>query len=142
MRLNYGEAALRVCIDAAESGQFAGRLYGQRLREPVAFADASDFLVQIDALLDAQNFPQSFFQLRSFTDRAEPAIPAARSRADLVRQDDVEQVQGAIATVSLQIFTRQRATWQGELDWLDGSPRESFQSSLVLLNLLAARLGC
>lgn len=140
IRLNYEESALRICIDRVEQGCLSGRLYGRRLSAPLSFFDVSDLILKVDALLDAQNFPQAFSQIRSFTEKSELEIPAVRERKELSDATSVEAAQGERATFSLQISSRQNATWQGDVDWLDGSPRQHFTSSLALVKLMAARL--
>lgn len=141
IRLSYREAAIRVCVDRAEKDHLSGRLFSQRLSAPISFHDISDFMIQVDALLDAQSYPQSFSQIRSFTEKAEPDIPAARSKEELSDPQSVDAAHGAYTTFSLQIRSRQNTTWQGDVDWLDGSPREHFNSILTLVKLIGIHLG-
>ena len=141
IRLSYQEAAIRVCVDHAEAERLSGRLFSQRLSAPLAFHDISELFVTVDTLLDAQNYPQSFMQIRSFTGKSERDVPAARSKEELTDAQDVNAERGACATFILQIRSRRNATWQGDIDWLDGSPRERFDSILAMVKLLTARLG-
>ena len=66
IRLNHNSAALRVCVDRAEQGRISGRVFGQRLVRPIVFTDIGDLLLQVEAVLDAQNFPQAFQRVRTF----------------------------------------------------------------------------
>lgn len=141
IRLSYQEAAIRVCVDRTEAERISGRLFSQRLSAPLAFHDISELFVKVDTLLDAQNYPQSFMQIRSFTGKSERDVPAARSKEELTDAQDVNAERGACATFILQIRSRRNATWQGDIDWLDGSPRERFDSILAMVKLLTARLG-
>lgn len=141
IRLNYEEAILRVCVDSVDHGCLSGRLFGQRLSEPVPFRDIGDLVLKVEALLDAQNTPQAFSKIRSFTETAEPNVPAARTRVDLSDPQSVIAACGTCATFTLQIFSRQNATWQGRLDWLDGTPCPRFSSTLAFMKLIADRLA-
>ena len=110
IRLNYQSAALRVCVDKAEDGRFCGRIAGQRLSAPISFADINDFVVQVDAMLDAQRFPQAFQKIRTFTDKDVPIVPAAKTKEELSDFDVVNSVCGGIATFSFQVFSRKTSS--------------------------------
>lgn len=140
IRLNYQQSALRVCLDSAEDGAFRGRILSLRLSAPINFFDITDFISQVDALLDVQKFPQAFQRIRSFTDKNSPHVPAVLSKEDMLSSEDVQAALGSAATFMLQIFSRQNASWQGAIDWLDGSERQRFSSTLELLKLVDNRL--
>ena len=133
MRFNYQTAALRICVDG---DGFTGRIVGQRVYSPIHFSDINDFVTQVDALLDAQNFPRAFQQIRTFTDKEQPEVPAALSPEQLSRADDVAGQTGRRATFQLLIRSRQNASWQGCIDWLDGSEKKDFGSTLEFMKLL------
>lgn len=140
IRFNYQTAALRVCVDSRQGGRISGRIVGQRLSESLPFSDVSDFVAKIDALLDLQVYPQAFRSIRSFTLKERPAVPAAMTEDEMMDAAAVEAAQGAVATFRLQIFTRQNASWQGRIDWLDGSPAPEFNSTLEFIKLTADKL--
>lgn len=140
IRLNYQSAALRVCVDKADGGRFCGRIVGQRLSTPITFTDINDFVVQVDALLDAQRFPQAFQRIRSFTDKDVPFVPAAQTKEELSDSDVVNSAYGSVATFSFQVFSRKNASWQGCIDWMDGSGRRPFDSTLEFLKFVDDQL--
>ena len=136
---NHTAAGLRVCVDRAENGQIQGRVVGRRLTGPYRFDDVGSLLLQTEAVLNVQNFPQAFQRARSFVPRS-AGVPAARTLADGMSVQAVEQAWGAVATFVLSVHTRQRTTWQGTVDWLDGGPPQPFESVLELLKLIDHRL--
>lgn len=140
IRLNYQAAALRVCIDQVENGSFRGRIIGQRLSTPVTFVDVNDFLARVNVLLDVQKFPQAFQSIRSFTDKEAKEIPAALSEEEMSDSEEVERAQGQITTFLFQVMTRQNSSWQGYIDWLDGSPKQFFDSILEFVKFIAQKL--
>lgn len=140
IRLNYQSAALRVCVDGAEDRRFCGRIVGQRLSMPILFTDINDFIVQVDALLDVQKFPQAFQRIRSFTDKNLPEVPAVQTKEELSDLDVVDTAFGSNATFSLQIRSRKNASWQGSIDWMDGSVRQQFDSTLEFVRFVDAHL--
>ena len=140
MRFNYQAAALRVCLD---DRNFSGRIVGQRVSKPIYFSDINDFMVQVDALLDVQKFPRAFQKIRSFTEKEQPEVPAVLSQEQL-RESGADELQwGKYATFTLLIRTRQSASWQGQVDWLDGQPPQPFESTLEVYHKPAIPMeGC
>lgn len=138
-RLNQTTAALRVCVDQAGGGQLSGRVVGQRLTGPFFFRDVGSLLLQTEAVMDAQNFPQAFQQTRSFAPRS-VGVPAASCLEQGMSAQQVNQSYGTVSTFVLYVHTRQHTTWQGAVDWLDGSAPQSYESVLELIKLIDRHL--
>lgn len=138
--LNYENASLRVCVDDAANGMFRGRIVGKRLNAAISFSDINDFILQVDALLDMQRFPQAFQRIRSFTEKALPNVPAVLTSAEL-NTPSIENEHGKAATCILLISSRQNASWQGTVEWMDSQVKQTFSSTLELLRLLDAHLN-
>lgn len=137
MRFNYQTAALRVCVD----GQgFSGRIVGQRISTAIHFSDINDFVVRVDALLDVQKFPRAFQKIRSFTEKQRPDVPAVLVHENMGELAEIEAQQGERATFLLLIRSRQNASWQGSIDWMDGTPKQNFDSTLEFVKALCKRL--
>ena len=138
--LNYETASLRVCVDSTADGRLSGRVLGRRLTQAVNFSDLGSLLLQLEAVLDSQNSPQAFQRGRSFCPRSTRQVPAAQRLEEGMEPQTVQAAQGETATFDLRIITRRNATWQGMVDWLDGTPPQSFHSVLELVKLLDQRL--
>lgn len=138
--LNHISAAFRVCVDGAEDGRISGRVFSQRLTAPLLFSDIGNLLLQMEAVLDKQNFPQAFQRTRSFSPAKGAAVPAAPSLTDGMSAETVAAAAGALCTFTLYVITRRSTTWQGRVDWLDGTPPETFSSVLDLIKLTDQRL--
>jgi hypothetical protein len=137
MKLSQNNSALRVCVDSVAGGQIGGRVYGQRLTEPLLFADIGDLLLQIDAVLNSQDYPRAFQRKRSFGAGEKETPPADKEfGGNFMSKETVEASQGEIGTHILNIFMRQNTSWQGSIDWLDGSPSRGFRSALEYIRLV------
>jgi hypothetical protein len=138
MKLNQRNSALRLCVDSIDSGRINGRIYGQRLEKPLLFADIGDMLLQIDDVLNAQDYPRAFQRKRSFGEEQQvmPPPPIEIS-GDFMSKEAVEASVGEIATYIINITTRQNTTWQGSIDWLDNSLPREFRSVLELIRILS-----
>ena len=145
IRLNHYMAFLRVAVDGQEAGRLFGSIYSQRLKEPLAFQNTEELLLLIEDLLDTQDFPRAFQRKRTFAGKNPQIIP---SRIPMSEEDErenmdletVNQAKGKMSTFALNVITRQNTSWQGYLDWLDGSDRQAFNSDLELLSMISEKL--
>lgn len=129
----------KVCVDRMDTEQIAGRVYSQSLTAPVEFRDIADLLMQLDELFDRRNFPKAFQRARTFVgDKNAPATgqDMPQPEPDYMTEDLVDRAKGEAATFLVTVNTRQNSTWQGWLDWMDGSPRQPFNSALELIRLI------
>ena len=120
---------ITVCVDSYENGILEGRLCSP-CGETVAFGSLMQFLLRMEALLEAHQIPQSYTVLRKFLDHthAEQKISAAAAR------------KGRVATFELQVLFRQHTSWQGMLNWREGKLEQSFRSVLELALLMDSAL--
>ena len=119
--------ATQVCVDSYQDGVLVGRLYNPVSKEPRHFRSATQFLLQMEDLLDQLQFPQPFRASRSFGEPRKPATEAAPSTPSPT---------GKQATFVLKVFFRQNTSWQGSVTWKEADLDQNFRSVLELLLLL------
>lgn len=139
-KMNHYDAAIRVCVDQMTDGRVSGFLTSRRLTAPVPFTDLGSLVLQIEEILNRQCFPQAFERTRSFAPAAPGRLPVAEDLNSGLSKEDVDAAQGQAATFLLYIITRRNTTWQGFVDWLDGT-RDDYSSALELLRLIDHRLS-
>jgi len=115
-----------LCVDSYENGVLAGRIYHPSC-DGIPFKSLSQFLVQMEDLLDELKLPQSFTAARSFA----PLVGEVEGG----RLDDEAPKEGKLATFAIRILFRQNASWQGSIVWLDNNQEQSFRSVLELILL-------
>ncbi|MDR0468696.1 MAG: hypothetical protein LBH09_01830, partial [Peptococcaceae bacterium] len=81
LKLNHFMAYLKVAVNEHENGRIAGYVYSQRLKQPIVFMDTTDLLLQIENLLDEQDFPRAFQRKRTF-DSAGAILPQSAAEED------------------------------------------------------------
>ena len=140
MKLNYNTASFRVCIDQKDNGRISGRVYSQRLERPLHFTDAGNFLLQIEDVLDRQNFPRSFQKKRTFASHDTPPVPEDLSQGKHYMSAEEVEENGLLATCILHVETRMNTSWQGFLIWVEKNQRENYFSALELLRILDKNL--
>ena len=136
-RINHYEAVLRICVDELGEGGIRGRVVSRRLTEPMPFSDVGHLLLQLEEVFDRHNFPQAFERRRTFGARQEESsLPLAQTLEQGMDPEEVARAAGQVTTFDLYVITRRNTTWQGFVDWLDGSPRSHYKSVLELLKLI------
>lgn len=137
-------STLRVCINQAQDGLIGGQVYSAQMSEPFSFSDFGRLTLHLDALMDEQNYPQSFQRKRLFRGCQGVTLPASLTEPPLLSVDQVFSQKGKLATVDLQILSRQNATWQGRIFF----PQEEantplpFQSALEMLHIIEKHFPC
>ncbi len=117
----------QVCVDSYHDGILVGRLYNPISDIPRPFRSTTQFLLQMEELLDQLHSPQPYQAVRSFGDL--PLKSAAENQiAQLPR--------GEQATFELKILFRQNASWQGSISWMEADLDQNFRSVLELLLLM------
>lgn len=101
--MNHYDAAIRICVDQVTDGRICGRAVSRRLLRPFSFSDIGGLLLQLEEVLDAQNFPQAFERTRTFCpERGEgSAALAAKDLNSGMSREEVEAARGERATVQL-----------------------------------------
>lgn len=133
----------RVCIDRIADGLTYGSVYSRCLNAPMPFTDLGRLLLRLDEVMDVRNFPQAFLKMRMFH-QLEPDVKpvseyalkyAAVEPGEEMSLDAVAAAYGEALTFSIHIVSRRSASWQGQLNYLDGVPLP-FESTLELLRML------
>ena len=134
-KIDHQNGAIRICVDRLEGNRAGGRVLSQRLTAPMAFSDLGSLLLQLESLLERQNFPQAFQRMRSFTKEA-PEYPAGLLPEGAMAPEAVAAARGETATFVLRVLTRQNATWQGSFLWVEENRAREFKSTLELMMLI------
>lgn len=136
---------VRVCVDGFEDYDFHGRVESPLLGS-VPFRGVLDLISRLEGFYNDVKFPQSTFQLRSFTEpaRRRGRKQGNRSSVSFSARRPVEEYTeeaGTLATFTVHVLFRQNATWQGNVSWLEQNCQCRFKSTLELLRLMESALS-
>lgn len=125
---------LLVCVDVMKDNQIKGRVFSSWLREAIRFNDIGHLLMQMEDLFDRQDYPKAFQRKRTFGEKSESKRPIPTESSCVDEAWELDQ-KGQVFSFEVYVTARQNTTWQGWVDWLDGSPRQHFESALELIRL-------
>lgn len=138
---NHMNSALRFCVDGVEQQTPRGRVFSQRFLHPLKFNDLGSLCLYLEDVFDAQNFPQAFQQSRTIVSCSSDMSIVAPEPSEGMTPAVVRAARGAVATFEVLVVSRRSSTWQGSVDWLDGSDRQEFTSYLELVRMIDDRLS-
>ena len=141
IKLNFINTAIRVCLDSTEGGCLSGLIYSRLLTEPILFSDTGNLVLKIEEILDGQNFPQAFQRARMFNTKKTTSPFVVKDPTDGLSAETCDAAVGQKTTFVIHVFSRRSSTWQGNIDWLDGSPQESFTSDLEFIKIIDNRVS-
>ena len=119
-----------VCVGSYENRIPIGRMYNPYLDSGKSFCGLTQFLTEMEDLLDHMNCPQSFTAVRTFAPL--PKLSAT--------QADTETRKGKQATFAIKVLFRQNASWQGSVTWVESGQEQPFRSVLELIFLMNSAL--
>lgn len=128
----WGEAnrTVTLCIDSYNGAEARGRFYNPLFPDGKAVQSMTQFLLDMDRILNETDFPKAYTAARTF------ATPVGQC----TDPPDKEFRMGDAATFSIRILFRQNASWQGSVTWLEGKQEQPFRSVLELLILIDSAL--
>ena len=104
-----------------------GVLYNPFYGKEQVFMNLTQFLLQMENMMDSLKFPQATVRARRF-ESGQEACEAFIAMP--------KPAQEAIATFKVKVLFRQGASWQGKLGWLEGGQEIAFRSVLELVKLM------
>lgn len=139
--LNLNNSSLRICVDRIAHRAVGGRVFGCRLAEPIEFDSMSSLALALERLFDEQDLPQAFQRTRTFLREEQTQLLGCDARQEGMSKKTVGAQRGAIMTLEVLVLSRRSSTWQGTVDWLDGSERQEFSGYLELLHMIDQRVS-
>lgn len=118
---------ITVAVDRYKDRCMKGIIYHGGRAPGIQFENFLEMVIQMDSILNRMSCPKRTVELRQFSGTAYPS-PAVK-RYDSLRA-------GRLATFRIYVRFRYNASWQGELTWLDGERKESFESLLQMMCMM------
>ena len=122
-----------VCVDGVENGDIYGRYFHRYKKEETFFPDSATLVIELERLYDAIGYPQAATKTRKFMECKGGRIPAKEHMAVISDGQDLIQLRGNLATFLVGVTSRQNASWQGDVVWMEQKIRKHFCSDMDLM---------
>lgn len=122
-----------VCVDGVENGDIYGRYFHRYKKEETSFPDSATLIIEMERFYDAIGYPQAAIKTRKFIERKGGRIPAKEHMAVISDGQALIQLRGNLATFLVGVTSRQNASWQGDVVWMEHEIRKHFCSDMDLM---------
>ena len=122
-----------VCVDGVENGDIYGRYFHRYEKEETFFPDSATLVIEMERFYDDIGYPQAAIKTRKFIERKGGRIPAKEHMAVISDSQTLMQFRGKLATFLVGVTSRQNASWQGDVVWMEQQIRKHFCSDMELV---------
>ena len=124
---------VRVCVDGVENGDIYGRYFHRYKKEETFFPDSATLVIEMERFYDAIGYPQAATKTRKFMEREREKVPAKEHMTVIYDSQTLMQFRGKLATFLVGVTSRQNASWQGDVVWMEQKIRKHFCSDMELV---------
>ena len=122
-----------VCVDGVENGDIYGRYFHRYKKEETFFPDSATLIIEMERFYDAIGYPQAATKTRKFMEREREKVPAKEHMTVIYDSQTLMQFRGKLATFLVGVTSRQNASWQGDVVWMEQQIRKHFCSDMELV---------
>ena len=122
-----------VCVDGVENGDICGRYFHRYKKEETFFPDSATLVIEMERFYDAIGYPQAATKTRKFMEREREKVPAKEHMTVIYDSQTLMQFRGKLATFLVGVTSRQNASWQGDVVWMEQKIRKHFCSDMELV---------
>ena len=122
-----------VCVDGVENGDIYGRYFHRYKKEETFFPDSATLVIEMERFYDAIGYPQAATKTRKFMEREREKVPAKEHMTVIYDSQTLMQFRGKLETFLVGVTSRQNASWQGDVVWMEQKIRKHFCSDMELV---------
>lgn len=122
-----------VCVDGVENGDIYGRYFHRYKKEETFFLNSAMLFSEVEQFYDIIGYPQAAMRTRNFIEREREKVPAKEHMTVIYDSQTLMQFRGKMATFLVGVTSRQNASWQGDVVWMEQKIRKHFCSDMELV---------
>lgn len=122
-----------VCVDGVENGDIYGRYFHRYKKEETFFLNSAMLFSEVEQFYDIIGYPQAAMRTRNFIEREREKVPEKEHMTVIYDSQTLMQFRGKLATFLVGVTSRQNASWQGDVVWMEQKIRKHFCSDMDLM---------
>lgn len=122
-----------VCVDGVENGDIYGRYFHRYKKEETFFLNSAMLFSEVEQFYDIIGYPQAAMRTRNFIEREREKVPAKEHMTVIYDSQTLMQFRGKLATFLVGVTSRQNASWQGDVVWMEQKIRKHFCGDMELV---------
>lgn len=133
--LTSDEKSCYINIDSYENRQLKGTIFNPYYNCSKQFQSLTELLFLMEQLFDELFIPEGKQDIRTF------GGIISMKKLWSSRSDVAPKKKGKLATFNISVLFRRRASWQGQVVWLETMEEECFRSVFELIQLMDSALA-
>lgn len=129
-RMRYKKNLVCLCVDEKMEQDLGGRIYHAYHDAEIPFHTVLEVLGTLENVCEIARYPQANVYTRQFVKVREPEIEQAEQK---LSNEQLTAYRGKLATFLIAVESRENASWQGEIYWVEVNKIQSFHSEMELL---------
>ena len=122
-----------VCVDGVENGDIYGRYFHRYKKEETFFLNSAMLFSEVEQFYDIIGYPQAATRTRNFIECEREKVSAKEHMTVVYDSQTLMQFRGELATFLVGVTSRQNASWQGDVVWMEQKTRKHFCSDMELV---------
>ena len=134
-KMTYKQNLVCLCVDDIVGQEIQGRIFHGYSENEIAFHTIIEVFDNLEKLFELMRYPQSTVHIRKFvgTHNYQKAEKAER----MITNEELFSRRGEMGTFFLTVDSRQNASWQGEVYWVEGEEACTFASEMELISFVS-----
>lgn len=133
LKLNMQNSIFKICVDNIENNIISGYIWSQRLKKEIPFFDIGGLILEMEHVMDIQDYPQAFQKSREFQKNDVISFYAAENQLETLSKETVYNAKGKLLTFEIFVEIRLNSSWQGKITIKPFDETFKFQSALELM---------
>lgn len=129
-RMMHKKNLVCVCIDEKMEQDLSGRIYHAYREEEIPFHTVLEVLEALENVCELTRYPQSNVYIRQFVKAKGTETEPAERR---ISNEQLSEYRGTLATFLVAVGSRENASWQGDIFWVEADKIQTFHSEMELI---------
>lgn len=129
-RILHKKNLVCLCVDEKMEQDLSGRIYHAYQENEIPFHTVLEVVEALEDVCELTRYPQSNVYIRQFVKAKEMVAEQAERK---MPNEQLAAYRGKLATFLIAVGSRENASWQGEIFWVETDKIQTFHSEMELI---------
>lgn len=129
-RMLHKKNLVCLCVDEKMEDDLSGRIYHAYQENEIPFHTVLEVVEALESVCELTRYPQANVYIRQFVKTKDMVAEQAERK---MPNEQLISYRGKLATFLITVGSRENASWQGEIFWVEADKIQTFQSEMELI---------
>lgn len=129
-RMLHKKNLVCLCVDEKMQEDMNGRIYHAYQENEIPFHTVLEVVEALESVCELTRYPQANVYIRQFVKTKEMVAKQAERK---MPNEQLVSYRGKLATFLIAVGSRENASWQGEIFWVEADKMQVFHSEMELI---------